>query len=535
MNVQQTKYLNRGQQYAMLIQANIEVIIASRRFGKSFGIVAPRVIRNVVAMPGSTGAFVAATFKQAKMRTLPAMLLGLKELGILPGVHYVIGRKPPKRLCFAEPIVKPEKYDDVLSFWNGTIMVVISQDVKMSANSMTIDWVICDEARGLDYEALKNEVFPANGGTTRYFGQCPWHHSMLFVTDMPASKEGSWLLNYREKATEQINDTIAQLVAQRYQITHDSNMTDWSNRQVKEIDQLLIFFRKRAVLYKEYSIFENIDLVGVDYVKQLKRDLPPLIFQTSILCRRITTIMDGFYPNFKLSIHTYSANDNNKLKKLGWKDSYSDDGCMYDSDLNKNAPIAIAFDYNANINWLVAGQVKGTTLRVIKSFYVKYERKLRELVDDFCNYYRYHNCKKVVIYYDSTALGSNYAVNKMDFITVIIQQFNINKWGVNKKYLGAPMRHSEKHILINDCLKAVRGVMPIINKENNEALITSIQAADVAITSRGFHKDKGGEKLKETEDDPLELRTDGSDAFDTLVIGTTTQPYTSTVYMGSAT
>lgn len=35
----------------------------------------------------------------------------------------------------------------------------------------------------------------------------------------------------------------------------------------------------------------------------------------------------------------------------------------------------------------------------------------------------------------------------------------------------------------------------------------------------GFHKDKSGEKLAESEEDLLEHRTDGSEAFDILYIG----------------
>lgn len=35
----------------------------------------------------------------------------------------------------------------------------------------------------------------------------------------------------------------------------------------------------------------------------------------------------------------------------------------------------------------------------------------------------------------------------------------------------------------------------------------------------GFHKNKAGEKLAETEEDLLEHRTDGMDAFETLFIG----------------
>ena len=206
-----------------------------------------------------------------------------------------------------------------------------------------------------------------------------------------------------------------------------------------------------------------------------------------------------------------------------------------DSDVDLNAPIAVAFDYNANINWLVAGQVEGLKLKVVKSFYVKYQRKLREVIDDFCGYYRFHKGKYIIFYYDSTALGSNYAVNGSDFASVVIEQFNKNGWGVQGVYIGAPMRHSDKYLIINDGLKGAKGLLPMFNAENNDALIAAITAADVTISTKGFVKDKGGEKLVENEEDLLEYRTDGTDAFDTLYIGCTKFPYSERVYMGSAT
>jgi hypothetical protein len=55
----------------------------------------------------------------------------------------------------------------------------------------------------------------------------------------------------------------------------------------------------------------------------------------------------------------------------------------------------------------------------------------------------------------------------------------------------------------------------LINKDNNPDLLLSIQSAGVY----NGKKDKRGEKLVETEEDKLESRTDGSDAFDTLCIG----------------
>ena len=61
--------------------------------------------------------------------------------------------------------------------------------------------------------------------------------------------------------------------------------------------------------------------------------------------------------------------------------------------------------------------------------------------------------------------------------------------------------------------------MPFFNRQNNDDLILAIQTAGGVRGRNGFHKDKGGETLDETEENLLEHRTDGTDAFDTLYIG----------------
>ena len=525
---QKTTYLNRAQQTALAVAANTEVLICSRRFGKSFGVISRRIKRNVQMMPGSTGAFVASSYKQARTRTLPAALSGLQEAGFIENIHYVIGKRPPAKLGFAKPLVPVQNYEDVVTFYNGTQMIIISQDVKMSSNSLTLDWIIADEAKGLNSDKLKDETFPANGGTMRYFANCPWHHSMVFVSDMPVLKSARWLLNYREKATPEITDAILGLLQLRWTVVHEWQDGPQKQERIQKIDRLLGDLRKVAVFYKEWSIFENIDVVGLDYVKRAKRDLPPLVFQTSILSKRIEKLSDGFYPNFRESLHTYIATNNDMVKAqlaLGLRPS--EWGAITDGDLDFKAPISVAFDYNANINWLVAGQKDGSLLRVVKSFYVKYNRKLRELVDDFCDYYRAHLTKEVIFYYDTTALGSNYAVSKDDFKSVIIEQFRKHGWKVTGKFIGKPLPHNQKYNIINDCFRGAKHLMPVFNKENNEALLTAITLAEVDISPLGFHKQKGGEKLAESDDDPLEFRTDGTDAFDTLLLGNVLYPYSS--------
>ena len=88
-----------------------------------------------------------------------------------------------------------------------------------------------------------------------------------------------------------------------------------------------------------------------------------------------------------------------------------------------------------------------------------------------------------------------------------------------RKYFGNPMKHSEKYLLINQAFAGKQRLMPFFNRQNNEDLILAIQMAGVSRGRNGFQKQKAGEKLAETEEDLLEHRTDGSDAYDTLYIG----------------
>ena len=228
--------------------------------------------------------------------------------------------------------------------------------------------------------------------------------------------------------------------------------------------------------------------------------------------------------------HKYNASDfeflDEKFKSGEWSaESGEAFTCDADSDVNKDAPICIGMDYNANINWIVAGQPDGRRLNVIKSFYVKFERKIPEVVADFCTYYASHRNKTVVYYYDATALGSNYAVNEQDFRWVVVHEFERHGWTVEAVYLGNPMRHDEKYLLINQGFAGKQRLMPFFNRQNNDDLILAIQAAGVSRGRNGFRKDKGGEKLAESEEDLLEHRTDGTDAFDTLYIGCEKFPF----------
>ena len=540
-------YFNEPQRLTQLIGANISVIVAGRRTGKTDSIAAPFVLRNMQRMPGSTGGIVVPTFKHGLTNTLPGLFAAWKRWGYIQGVHYVVGRKPPK--SFAKAIIEPSDYEHVISFYNGSVAVIISQDRPGSSNSLTLSWLLIDEAKFIDYERLKDETLPANGGIKSYFGKHSFNHSIMILSDMPQTQKGSWFLHYKEKMDEELIDTIKATIyeiwktKERVRRLKDEGkaVPKYLKRYLRTLDTNLNKMRSVAVYYKEYSSIENLQLLGENYIKQMKRDLTPKTFQTSILCQRIGIAKDGFYSSMREG-HKYNASDFEYLDKYAQeyyasleagKKEFSSlnshlstlNSSLCDSDVNPLAPICIGMDYNANINWIVAGQPEGRRLNIIKSFYVKFERKIPALIEDFCNYYMHHQYKTVVYYYDTTALGANYAVNEQDFHWVVCHEFEKRGWQVEDVYLGNPMRHDEKYLLINQGFAGKQRLMPFFNRQNNDDLILAIQTAGVVRGRNGFRKDKGGEKLDETEENLLEHRTDGTDAFDTLYIGAEKFPY----------
>lgn len=323
-------------------------------------------------------------------------------------------------------------------------------------------------------------------------------------------------------------------------------------RSKKFQDEYLRELRRSAFVVRRASTLENVDVLGEEYIRQMKRDLPPYTFMVSILNVKIKKSNDGFYSNLDIDhVHGY-INDSgiDPLTMANWStqkatgiiggkkitsESYQPDlkelsernDCRMDADCVNDLPLYLAFDYNANINTLVVGQVYQRdgveAVNVIKSFYVKNERKLRELVDDFSRYYAPKRAvnRDVVYYYDSTAKqGASYALTDERFYQAVIKELERNGWNVTAIDMGVPEKHEVKHRIINNGLAGIEYPAIRINQLNNPDLIIALQLCEVSIGYQGFRKDKSQEKKPETEENlPLQQRTDFTDAFDTLYLG----------------
>ncbi len=542
---QKLVYFNDPQRLTQLIGARTSVVVAGRRTGKTDSIAAPFMLRNMQRMPGSVGGIVVPTFRHGLTATLPGSLAAWERWGYHSGIHYVVGKQPPSWFA-KDRAVEIRDWSRAVALYNGSVAVLLSQDCAISSNSLTLSWLLVDEGRFVDYRKLHQETLPALGGIKSRFASRSCFNSMMVLSDMPQSTRGSWILNYREKSDPLVIEAIGGLVAEIYAlkakakeyISSGSVVPPYLGQRLRQLDRWLNQLRSVAVFYKEYSSIENIQLLGEDYIRRMKRDLTPKTFQTSILCQRLGLQKDGFYSSMTED-HIYDASDMDFLSSV-WDNTdwghvapqslVNDRGSRFftsaaDADIDPDSPISIGMDYNANINWIVAGQPRGEKLLVLKSFYSKYERKIPELVDDFCFYYQGHRNKTVIYYYDATALRSNFAVNDYDFHQAVCDSFARHGWHVVNVYLGRPMYHREKYLLINNGFAGRQRLEPLFNRQNNDDLLIGIQSAGVKMGRNGFEKDKDGEKIPETEEDLLQHRTDGTDAFDTLYIGAERYPF----------
>jgi hypothetical protein len=524
-------YLNPAQQFVHDISPKSKTLVCARRFGKSDGILGPDMLYDVQHMPGSSGFIYQKSFKQALGRTLPATLAFWKRYNYMRDVHYFIGRKAPKWMNFATPEIEPASYDHCIHVYNGTIIHILSEDVPFSGNSLTTDWGKADEGRSLKKEKFFEEMVPTLSGTHPRFASCHKWRGLTIVSDMPTSKQGQWVLEMEKQMDIElingIEETLEYIKVLRRKYSSLPVLPNNIEREIvyqyKELNEM----RKHAFLYKEFDTIDNIEIVGADYVAEMKRILTPLVFQTSVMNRRITKLVDGFYSSLDPELHYYQGTDANFIDNIRTEKGTLDldkisntSNCQKDSDIDQNTPLAIAFDYNSKINWVATAQRIEPYMKTLSSFFTKGGKKLRSLCKEWCDYYDDIPNKDVIYYYNSTALDSGYADEESEsFADIIINALELRGWNVTPVFIGKIWPHKLKYQYINDALDGNDYLFPLFNRDNNEYLLPAMEMCGTHMGRTGFEKDKSGEKKEETEGDPYELRTDGTDAWDDLFIG----------------
>lgn len=513
------KYLNGPQLRSALMFTNVEVNLLSRGVGKTEGVIAPRSERLVHLMPGSVGAFVTKTFRQALTNTLPPVVRGWARLGYIEGIHFVIGQRPPTH--FKQNESKPLEWKYTISWVNGSIIHLISQDRPGSANGLSIDWVIVDEAKFIDKEKFDAEIVPANRGNREMFGHLSCHHSIMYCTDRWYGPEASWIDELEEQVTGNKNKLIEVLAVDLEKLKmmmikneYSSSYLEKLEKKKRSLEIQLNELRKDAVYFNYASAIENITVLGVDYLKKQEEALPMSMLLVTVYNERRRLSQTPFYPHLDRKKLCYNTEDNGWLE-YGRK--YIN--CNADQDFDPSRPIYVTIDPGAVINTLVVAQIpEPGKYKIINSFHVKSPAMTSDVVNKLCDYYGPWAMKKAIVYFNQTHVAKHGAT-PFTYKSVILDAFKKKGWTVADVYFPVVMSAEERYELIARLMK--QGQLTF-NEMNCEFLLISMEDADTKEERGMLKKDKKSEK--NSSGVAPEKATHFSDALDDLVVGMIKEP-----------
>lgn len=429
----------------------IKCLVAGRGFGKS-SLIALIVYFWLDKMPRAKIFFSSTTFEQLDNSTLPPIREKWLELGLIEGVHFVVGKRPPEN--WAQPYKPPKKFERVITFWNGFTIQLLSVERMNSRRGGSFDAGIVDEAAFVKFAAFKSVLSASiRGNIGRFPLEC--HRSLVILSSRPRTPQGKWIYLFRE----------------------------------------LMEKNKKKALYMEASAEDNVDILGPDWFEEQRETMGELDYIIEILNKEVDVMEGAFYHKWNDRNHTY-------------KPSIDAMGNML--DVNKEALLEASFDYGGWFSGITVWQeyINTNTETLIRKFFVKNDL-MDNLVDQFCDHFEHHHFKYVRIWgepriHDRTAMGK--------IVDTIVKRLQSRGWMTEVMVQAGykTERHTDRFDTINAILDEANPLLPKIkvNASDCEAVITAIKLAQV---NEDGSKNKAREKDREF---PQENATHFTDTID---------------------
>lgn len=328
-------YFNQKQIDFVSAVQKIKTCIAGRGFGKST-LIALILLFMLRAMPRAKIFFSSTTLEQVKNSTLPPVLAKLAEMGLKEDVHFVIGKDPwsanSKCKWFKRPIAPVKKYDNVITFWNGFTVVILSAAKPDSQRGGSYDAGIVDEAAFVKRSFWEKVLLKMVRGNLYRFNT-HMHHSIFILTSQPRKTEGRWVLEMEEKAATFPDDFYFM----------------WASAK------------------------DNSVVLGDEWFKVQKATSSPLDYLIEVENVKLKKLPNGWYHRFDDKRHVYSG----------------------DKSIRSSEMLEVSFDFSGKFNCASLWQEQDFVERCIDQFYLKDEGKIKQLVDSICQRYKAHGFKYV--------------------------------------------------------------------------------------------------------------------------------------------
>ena len=505
------------------------VSVGGRGVAKSTVILARRSERCVRLMPGAPLAIVANTYSNLIDNIMPAVQNGWKLDGLIEGVHYIKGKRPPeqwRRRCS----VIVDDYRHVYSFWNGSVLFLGSLDNPSLLAGKSVVHLLFDETKyASDSKAAR--VMPILRGDAITYGRCHLYGGVTITTDMPDVTEGEydWFFRYASEmdperiikivqAASELNRLQLKLLKLNRAAKPDIRKIARIEKRIDYYEEGLLKLRKGQTFFMNISSFVNIDILTVDYARRLYNGALELHeFLKSVLGMRPGVRRDArFYVLFS-DRHKYYDGTASGVAAFSSAEL---------RHLDKTRPIDGGMDFG-NMLSLVIGQTDGQYYRIHKNFYELPPGWFRELADQFLAFFTGHECKELNLYYDRA--GNNFEKQGEDYASKIKDAIEKDAsgrrtgWTVNlKSRKQSTIRQNAEFDFMHEFMRGENKKLPalLVDALNCPEMISSIEGARAEVKYRGSVKVVA--KVKKTE--KLEakklprLSTNFSDAFKYLLM-----------------
>lgn len=433
-------YFNQKQIDFVTAPQKIKTCVAGRGWGKST-VISLILLFMLKAMPRAKIFFSSTTIEQIKNMTLPPVLAKLAEMGIIEGKHFVVGKDPwgANSRCkwFKRPIAPVKKYDNVITFWNGFTVVMLSAAKPNSQRGGSYDAGIVDEAafvkRGFWEKVLLKMV---RGNLYKY--DTPLHHSIFILTSQPRTSEGMWVL---------------------------------------AMEQMAAAFPE-TYLFLWASARDNVVVLGEEWFRIQKQTSSHLDYLIEVENVRLKKLPDGFYHRLDEKKHEYRPIKDFTGRML---------------DVRADELLEASFDFKGKFNCCSVWQEQEFTERCVRQFFVKDAKKINGLVDDICLHFKDHRFKYIRLWGEPRGRDDN-SIDE-DIFTLISNRFKKNGWVVEIMVPKGRQtkRHKERFNFMEIIMDEEDYRLPKIrfNAEACENVIISMQGTDI---NPDYTKNKSAEK-----------------------------------------
>jgi hypothetical protein len=350
------KYYNEAQLLFALANPTTAYLRWARGTGKTEGPICYRMDSVVTKMPTSNNAIAVPSYQKFLKDLLPAIRKGLSLYGYREGKDWVIGEQPPRG--WATPYYKPDTYNAVMSFRNGTIYSLFSQDSKTKNQGNSLTSLIGDEAKLLDFERIKEDIINAMRGRADVFGHLPEFQSILFTSDgYRREKNFNWFFDAEKKANKEEMDALITLALKK----------DLSPRGKQALD----YARKNVFFYHKASAVVNRHALGYNYFKNAFENSTPQQFLVSNLNYEMNRIEGSFYMYLNEEKQGRFAGNVSYYEGLGFNDDiFIHATCEGDDDVNYEIPLGLGFDFGGANCCAVVSQMNNAqnTFSMLKDF-----------------------------------------------------------------------------------------------------------------------------------------------------------------------